>query len=86
MTNPAKKHALRGIAEIDRDELTTRLLEIGCQMKRPAGQSGREAMANTRALVDAGKIPDYIVADFEKMADCAVRYLTECINNMKSIT
>lgn len=81
----AKKHALRGVAEIDHSELTVRLLEIGCKIKRPVGATGHEALTQTRQMARDGKIPAYIVRDFEDMATAAIEYLGECVKNMKAV-
>ena len=81
-----KKTAARAVAEIDHAELTIRLLEIGVGLRRPIGMTGAEALHDVKHTVNSGKIPAYIVADFEKMAVAAMTYLAECINNMKSVS
>ena len=81
----AKEIANRGVAEIDHSELTIRLLEIGCKIKRPPGSSGVEALAHIRKLARDGKYPAYIVQDFEDMATAAIKYLGECISSMKAV-
>ena len=71
--------------ELDHAELTVRLLEIGCKLHRPEGQSGSDAMRDTLKLVEAGKVPACIVRDFQDMAAAAIQYLREQINNMQSV-
>jgi hypothetical protein len=79
-----KTHMLKAVAEIDHAELTIRLMQIGCRIRRPIGMTGAEALADARAKM-AGTSTDYIVKDFEEMAAVAVMYLTECINRMSRV-
>lgn len=71
-----KSKTLALVAAIDPAELTVRLLEIGCKIKRPIGVTGRDALAQVRD----GGAPKYIVDDFEAMAAAAMAYVAECIN------
>jgi len=80
MSEPKKK-VLALVAELDADELATRLIEIGCHMKRPMGLKGKEAMDAFRKRADKGQIPTYIVRDFEAMAHVAIKYMGECVQN-----
>lgn len=80
---PAHKHAQSFVAEIDPQELAVRLIERGCKMKRPPGTSGRQAWAQFEASAAAGKIPEYIVRDFEAMAHIAIAYFGECVANLQ---
>jgi hypothetical protein len=61
-------------AEIDPAELTLRIAEACCGMRRPPGMEPKEALAQLRQSQ-----PD-IVAGFDKAAALAVAYFVECIN------
>lgn len=73
------------IAEIDALELAVRLIERGCHMKRPAGLTGKEAWQQFEASSAAGKIPEYIIRDFEAMAHIAIQYVAECANKLQRV-
>lgn len=81
----AKKAALIGITEINHAELAVRLIEIGCHMRRPVGMTGEEALLHHRQAAVDGKVPAYIVKDFEDMATAAVAYFGECITKMQAV-
>jgi len=80
----AKLTAASFVAEIDAAELAVRLIERGCHMKRPAGLTGRLAWEQFEKAARDGRVPEYIVRDFEAMAHIAVAYFGECINNGQS--
>lgn len=67
------------VAEIDHAELTVRLLEIGCQLKRREGQSAAQIMKDVWAQAERGQIPEKVVGDFERMAEAAILYVAEQI-------
>lgn len=67
------KRTILGI-EIPRDELACRIAEKCVGMKRPAGTSATEALAQLEA-----EFPD-IVAAWRASADAAVLYFYECVN------
>jgi hypothetical protein len=71
------------VTEIDAAELAVRLIERGCHMKRPAGLTGQAAWRQFEESVAAGKVPEYIVRDFEAMAHIAIAYFGECINGLQ---
>jgi hypothetical protein len=73
------------VSTIDQAELTIRLLEIGCKLKRPADRSGQQALADVREQVASGRVPQYIVDDFEAMALAAIEYFGECISSAQKI-
>lgn len=77
------REAAKFIAEIDADELATRLIERGCHMTRPKGLLGKDAFSQLRASADAGRIPASIVDDFEAMAIIAIEYFGECLASGK---
>lgn len=81
-----KKRAQTAVAEIDLAELTCRLMEVGCKMHRLPGTSGRDGLRQIRQSADRCEISAQIVDDFEAMAEAAVHYLAECINNMKRLS
>lgn len=81
--NGAKRRANQFAAEIDPSELAVRLIERGCHIKRPAGLSGREAWDQFEKSAAAGKIPAYIVSDFEAMAHIAIAYFGECVETLQ---
>lgn len=62
------------VAEIDRDELTVRLLEIGCGVRRPDGLSGGDALRQIKETA-----PLKIVSDFEAMAHASIVYVVDQI-------
>lgn len=66
------------VAEIDRDELTVRLLEIGCGVRRPEGLSGGDALKEIRETA-----PLKIVSDFEAMAHASIAYVVDQISAAK---
>lgn len=80
---PRKKPVAMG--EIDEAELTLRLLEIGCKIKRPKGKAARDCMAEIDGKVARGEVPAYIVADFRAMARASVEYFGECLRAAKPI-
>lgn len=71
------------IGEIDARELAVRLIERGCKVKRPAGLSASAAWAQFEAGVEGGKIPEFILRDFEAMSLIAIAYFRECIEGMQ---
>ena len=79
MTNQTVK-----IAEINPDELTVRFMEIGLGLVRPKGKSAATLMSEVRAQVAGDPMKAKITDDFEKMAQAAIRYLAETINDAKS--
>lgn len=81
--NRAKRQANKFVAEIDPAELAVRLIERGCHMKRPTGLSGSAAWDQFEKSAKAGKIPEYIVRDFEAMAHIAIAYFGECIETLQ---
>lgn len=80
MNIDAKERAKGLITEIDPAELAVRLVERGCHMKRPAGLTGRAAWEQFEQAAAAGKVPEYIIRDFEAMAHIAIAYFGECID------
>lgn len=83
MSEQARNHAATLVGEIDHAELAVRLIEIGCHMKRPAGATGIEALGQFRQSAAEGKIPAYIVKDFEDMATASIKYFGEIVSEMK---
>lgn len=83
MNEAAKRYANSFVAEIDPAELAVRLIERGCHMKRASGQTGQAAWADIEEAAAAGKVPQYIVRDFEAMALIAIAYFGECIDKMQ---
>jgi hypothetical protein len=79
----AKNRATGYIAEIDPAELTVRLIECGCKMKRPEGHTGRAAWEQFEQAARAGTVPEYIIKDFEAMAHIAIAYFGECIDALQ---
>ncbi len=73
------------VAEVDQAELATRLIEIGCHMKRHPGATGQAAWADIRASADRGDVPAYIVDDFENMARAAIEYFGECVASLTQV-
>ena len=80
MTDVQKK-AASFVSEIDPAELATRLIERGCHMKRPLGMTGRAAWKSFEQSAADGRVPEYIVRDFEAMAFLAIEYFREVISN-----
>lgn len=83
MTDSTRKPVL--VAEIDADELTVRLLEIGIHLNRPVGKSAKGVMLDMDASVRSGAIPAYIVNDFKKMAVAAIEYFGECMKAARNV-
>lgn len=79
----AKARVKNLVTEIDAAELAVRLIERGCHMKRPPGLTGAAAWAQFEQSVQAGKVPGYIVRDFEAMAHIAIAYFGECIDALQ---
>jgi len=67
------------ITEIDPAELTVRLVEIGCHMKRPPGMSGQEALRELRQSHIAA------IAIFSKSAIAAIAYFGQRIAALQTI-
>lgn len=61
--------------QFDQTELALRLLEVGCEMKRPPGKSAKDAMAEIEMVE-----PD-LATSFKLMAVTALLYITEVIND-----
>ena len=78
-----KERATGFIAEIDPAELAVRLIERGCKMKRPDGQTGLAAWEQFEQAARSGLVPEYIVRDFEAMAHIAIAYFGECIDKLQ---
>ncbi len=79
----AKRHANKFIAEIDPSELAVRLIERGCHIKRPAGLSGQDAWKQFEKSAASGAVPEYIIRDFEAMAQIAIAYFGECVESLQ---
>lgn len=75
----------RLVAEVDHAELTARLLEIGIHLRRAKGQSGAQVMSDLHKSVHEGRVPAYIVNDFQSMATAAIEYMSECIDKSKTV-
>ncbi len=76
MTEPARRHAYSFVAEIDEAELGLRLMECGCQMKRPKNAAPAAQLLSEAAdgwPTEAGPFP------FGRMARLAIEYFNECI-------
>jgi hypothetical protein len=80
-TSPGAKR----IAEIDPDELAVRLLEIGTDLKRPAGVPARDILARRREVSARDGEAAEVMADFERMAEAAILYFGECIAKMRTV-
>lgn len=76
----AKKKTLALVAEIDPEELTIRLLEISCSMKRPPGRSASDLMAEQRRLAERDPIAAQAIQAHEAMAREAINFMVEKIN------
>jgi len=59
------------VVEIDQVELAVRIAEVCCKMKRPAGQSAKEAITAIRATHPEA------AADFIRCAEVAMEYIAE---------
>jgi len=81
----AKQKVLAAVVQMDPQELTVRLLEVGIKLSRPDGRSAASIMAELRQGVAQGAVPAYIIADFERMAIVAMEYLKECVNNIEDV-
>lgn len=68
------------VAEIDHSELTVRLLEVGCGLKRPEGKSAYQILTDAWDAAEGKPINQKTLADFEYMAQAAIEYLAEQIN------
>ena len=79
MTDPKAK-TLALVAAVDVDVLTLRLLEISCQMKRPAGRSPVSLMAEQRKLAAHDPIAGEAIRAHEEMAQAAIQFILECVN------
>lgn len=71
-TEKARRNIL--MIEIPRDELACRIAEKCIGLKRPAGKSGSEALAQLQ-----GEFPDMVDA-WMRAADAAVLFFHECID------
>jgi len=76
----AKKHTLKLVTAIDMDELTIRLLEASCEMKRPLGQSSAEIMADLRKSTAHDPAQVFLINSCKAMAETAVAFMVESIN------
>lgn len=79
MTDPKAK-TLALVAAVDVDELTLRLLEISCQMKRPVGLSPAAIMAENRRIYASNPIAGDAIRAHEAMAHAAIQFIVECVN------
>ena len=79
----AVKQATRFVAEVDAAELAVRLIERGIKLQRPPGVSGAEAWKDFEQAAADGRIPAYIVRDFEAMAQIAITYFGQCIARLQ---
>jgi hypothetical protein len=81
--NELKERAQGLITEIDAAELAVRLIERGCHMTRPEGLTGHAAWEQFEQAAKSGRVPEYIVKDFEAMAHIAIAYFGECIEALQ---
>ncbi len=51
-----------------------------CVVAMRTGLTGRDAWKQFEASAASGKVPAYIVEDFEAMAHIAITYFGECID------
>lgn len=79
MDNP-KERAVALVAAVDVDELTIRLLEIGCQMKRPAGRSSADLMADQWRVAAQNPVAGHAIRAHRDMAVAAIEFMVESIN------
>ncbi|MCJ2009763.1 hypothetical protein [Methylobacterium sp. J-092] len=61
------------IAEVDATELTLRIAEAACDIKRPPHRDAATALAQLRAR------DPITTASFERIAYVVTEYITECI-------
>ncbi|AYO83616.1 hypothetical protein [Methylobacterium brachiatum] len=62
------------VAEINATELTLRLAEIAIGLKRPPGRDAADCLADLRAE------QPQLCATFDRMAEAAAQYVTDCIS------
>jgi hypothetical protein len=73
------------VAEIDHNELTLRLMEIGLGLVRPNGQSPGDIMGDAIAAAEGDPIKTKVIGDFQQMAAASIEFVAEQINTAKSI-
>jgi hypothetical protein len=78
--NDPKAKTLALMATVDVDELTIRLLEISCEMKRPLGRSTASLMAEQRRIAQGNPLAGDTLRQHENMAQAAVAFMVESIN------
>jgi hypothetical protein len=79
MSDPKAK-TLALVASVDVEELTIRLLEISCGLKRPLGRSPAELMADQRQVAQSNPLAGETLRAHERMAQAAVAFMIESIN------
>ena len=73
------------VTEISQEELAVRLIEIGCKIKRPVGSTGPEAWQEIVKSAESDAASAYIVRDFYAMAEAAIKYFGERINDLQKV-
>lgn len=63
------------VAEINATELTLRIAEIAIGLKRPPGRDAAQCLADLRSE------QPQLCATFDRMAQAAAEYVTECIRS-----
>lgn len=67
--------------ELDEAELTVRLIERGCGLRRPPGMAPREALADMEANADKDS-----VQFFHNLARVALEFFGESVGNLKRVS